>query len=1099
MWTKSGVFLYIVSIIVNIINLSCSSKKTDEPVLLRRLAPEKTGIYFSNDLVKDSLYNLYNFDPFYNGGGVAVGDINNDGLIDVFFTGNMVSSRLYLNKGNLQFEDITESAGIQTKEWARGVAMADVNGDGLLDIYICMSTSANLLFINEGNNTFSERAQAYGLDDKSWSMHAAFFDYDKDGDLDLYLITRSEELLRFANIDPLPKKGESVNTDKLFRNNADNTFTDVTAMAGMDFKGNGLGLVISDINGDSWPDVYVANDQVYSDFLYINNQDGTFTDMAGQYFKHQSLSGMGADIADFNNDGLPDIMVVDMLPENFKGQTLTIGNTLYDRFQLILQKGYLPQYQRNVLQLNSGNQSFSEIGQLAGVDKTDWSWGVLFADLDNDGNKDIIVSNGMPRSLNNLDYIMYDRPNFYKADDEEFKRRFLVEMERLPEVKVGNKAYKNTGNFNFKDVSDIWNFDTPSLSYGIAYADLDNDGDLEIVISNTNDVAHVYENRAVQNGNNFLRVKVEGSDENIKSFGAKVVLYGQGKLQMQEISPFRGYQSTVENIAHFGLGSGKVIDSLVIIWPDGMRKVITEVTPNQLLTVSVSNRIPAIHEIQQKQFFVENNTIKYKHNNEVKVDFKAESLLPHKFTENGPCLAKGDVNGDGLTDFYAGGGLGSTGKLFIQNTDGSFTAKSIDTNTKFDETSALFFDADNDGDLDLYLVSGGNAYNEGSTNYFDRFFENDGNGNFSIRNDLIPQISASGSCVVASDFDGDGWVDLFVGGRVIPQKYPLPASGYLLKNEKGRFRNVTEELCPDLINAGLITDAIWTDFDGDGAIDLIVTGQWMPISFYKNVEGKLVNVTKNSGIENDKGWWQSIVAGDFDDDGDVDYVVGNWGLNSKFKATQERPLTLYAKDFDQNGRIDPVMFYYVKGEKKPVNPRDRLFEQLPGLRRNFPRYINFANAQFSDFFSDEDLKDAYVLEATNLSSSYVENLGDGSFSLKPLVSVAQFAPITAILAEDIDNDGNLDLLLAGNTKATDVNIGNLDALQGVFLKGNGKGEFVEVNILQSGFEAAGIVKSIISIPAKNEMLYLVGQYNDSIKIFSRTTPNERATMINKKF
>ncbi len=1084
MVVNSRLFIQILYLLLCILFCSgCTGLEGAGKKLFEKLDPKQTGILFSNDLIKSDSLNIYEFDPFYNGGGVAIGDINNDGLSDIYFSGNMVTGKLYLNKGNFHFEDITEQAGITTKGWARGVAMADINGDGFLDVYICMAGSENLLFINQGNNTFIESAKAYGLNDASWATHAAFLDYDLDGDLDLYLITRSQELLKFSTVDPKPKRGESDNTDKLFRNNGNNTFTDVTAEAGVDFKGNGLGIVVTDVNNDFWPDVYIANDQVYNDFLYINNGDGTFTESASTYFKCQSFSGMGTDAADINNDGLVDICVVDMLPEDFTGQTLTIGDMRYDRFNRIVQNGYIPQYQRNVLQLNNGDGTFSEIAQLSGVDKTDWSWGVLFADFDNNGFKDIVVSTGMVKSLNNLDYIMYNRPPNFQANDPWFKKQFLIEMERLPEVKIPNRVFSNNGDLTFSNKTALWGLDEPTFSYGVAYADLDNDGDLDLVFSNVNDFAGIYENKTESSINSFLRVKVFGRAKNLAGYGAKVLLYNEGKVQMQEVSPFRGYQSTVENIIHFGIGNVSEIDSLVVIWPDKSYVTRRKLTSNQTILVKPEKEnIYQTKETDEKAFAA-TKKFSFKHEDELFNDFAIQRTLPHGFSEYGPALSVGDVNGDGTVDVYLGGGKGQTGQIFLQQSDGSFVPAVGPVPKEVHETGALLTDFNGDGHPDLYVCVGGSGEQFSNPIFEDHLYLSNGEGQFFQVKNALPTFPHPSTVVVGADFDNDGDTDLFVGGGTVAERYPEAAPSRILRNNQGVFSNVTNEIAPFLDTLGLVTDARWVDFDGDGMLDLVVASKWNPVFFFRNVDGKFINVTEKTGLSGITGWWQSLAIADVDNDGLPDVIAGNYGHNSRLQPSREKPVSLISKDFDLNGRIDPLLFYNLDGTQRPVHTRDRLFDQIPPTRKKFPRYTSFTAATIETIFSPSEMTGARLRQASTFSSIVLRNNGDGTFTSTELPVAGQFAPVKSILPVDYDRDGNIDLVLAGNSETSDVFLGHHNAGYGVVLKGNGKGAFTPLWNRTSGFSAPGVVNQMVLIPSGDQNLLLLGRYRGEATMF----------------
>lgn len=1077
-----------------------------EPQLFELLPKEETNVTFANSIITNDTLNALKYDYLYNGGGVAVGDINNDGLPDLYFSGNMVSSKLYLNKGGFVFEDITEKAGVGTSNWATGVSMVDINADGYLDIYVCIANkdslkSKNLLFINNGNNIFSEKAAQFGLDDNGYSTQAAFIDYDLDGDLDLYMLTNAYETFNRNVLRSRLSNGEGASTDRLYRNNGDDTFSNVSKEAGILAEGYGLGVAIADINQDGWPDIYVANDFITNDLIWINNGDGTFNESASKMVKHQSHNGMGTDIADFNNDGLPDIVVMDMLPDQNLRQKTMFPNINYDRFMMNLQKGYIPQYVRNTLQLNNGNGSFSEIGQLSGIHATDWSWSALFADYDNDGLKDLFITNGYRKDITDLDYIVYKSESNMLGTDNTRKQHAVESLSELPGAHIHNFMFKNTGNISFNDVSSDWGLSKLSYSNGAAFADLDNDGDLDLVVNNIDSEAFIYKNSAEKlTNNNYLQIKLKGKSPNNAGLGAKVTLYYEDKLQYHDHNLYRGYKSTVDDVIHFGLGDIDRVEKLIVIWPDGYNQVIRDLSTNQRIILDYNDATDeALREeskLKSKKILFNDvsgkNGIDYKHQESDFIDFKVQPLVPHKFSQNGPGIAVGDVTGNGLDDFYIGGAAGFSGKVYYQVEPGKFESRDLTGPKPEEDMGCLFFDADQDGDLDLYIVSGGSDYAETSKNYQDRLYVNDGKGNFALDPTAIPDILSSGSCVVAADYDQDGDLDLFVGGRITPGKYPLPAKSFILQNNGGKFEDVTYKISPEVGSIGLVTAALWTDFDNDTKIDLILAGEWMPITLLKNTGNGFKNITGSSGLEDSNGWWNSLAGADFDGDGDIDYVAGNLGLNSFYKASDEHPVKVYAKDYDQNGSMDPILTHFIDGKEYPAHPRDNLIDQITAMRGRFPRYSEYGNATMDKVLTASELEGAYTVKSNNFSSSFIENKGNGVFEMKPLPVEAQISPIFGMFGNDYDEDGHPDILISGNSYSTETQLGWYDASIGLYLKGDGQGNFLPVHVNESGFfvdkDAKGMAELYIG---NNQSIVLVGCNDDSLKTFQSTSQKDQ--------
>jgi hypothetical protein len=1135
---------------------------------------DETGIHFNNTIKEDDSTSSFIDEFGYMGGGVGVGDFNNDGLKDLFFTGNQTSCRLYLNKGDGSFEDVTEKAGLTTHAWATGVSIVDINNDGFDDIYICvfgknlLQRGKNLLFVNQHNGTFTESAEEYGLAATDYSTQAVFFDYDRDGDLDMYL---TNYWLNGPNANTVFAKdlsGHSIANDRLFRNDGDPkglghpVFTDVSASAGIRDCGYGLGVVASDLNGDGWPDLYVADDFVSDDLLWLNNRNGSFTDRLSVSTRHTSYSSMGVDAADINNDGLPDLVTLDMLPETNRRKKLVFSFMNYERYQLERSYGYQPQFVRNTLQLNNGNTRaspdigsgdlargsaspatgsgdfatppipyFSEIGQMAGISATDWSWSVLLADFDNDGWKDIHITNGIGRDFINTDFLDFSNTIFASAKTKADQYRLVREkLASLDHINLRNYLYLNHHDYTFTDASAAAGIDQPSMSGGAAYVDLDNDGDLDLVVNNIDAEAFVFINNTVQKGQpspsaHYLAVRLDGDSGNTRGFGAKVWVYSAGIRQLQEENPVRGYFSSVDTKLIFGLGTQTAVDSLVVEWPDGRRQRIGRTSADTLLVLAQRNATwpiqlasaslhpasaplhPAsasLHPAADAPAGFDETAVlfsdasgatglHYRHHENVYNDFAFQVLLPQKYSQLGPFITTADVNKDGLSDFYIGGAFNYPGHLFIQQRDGSFKQQDLPGNTgQQEDMDCVFFDADGDGDPDLLISGGDRIFAEDAEEYIPRLYLNDGKGNFTLDRNAIPgAVKTSAGCVRIGDFNGDGQPDIFLGGRIAKQ-FPLSPRSYLLVNDHGRFKDVTAAVCPAISRAGMVTAAQWVDFDKDGRLDLVVTGEWMPIRFFRNTGPatgvRLTEVTASTGLGDMHGQWRSLALADVDGDGDFDLIAGNLGLNCEYAASPSTPMELFATDLDGNGSIDPIFCYYIPNEdgtrsSYPAASRKKLAEQIPFIKKKFLYTQDYTHARFSDIYTKRAGDSLLRLYCIETRSGWLENKGKGAFIFHPLPAEAQFAPVNAIICQDFDLDGNVDLLLAGNEYQAEVMRGRYDASYGCFLKGDGRGGFSYSSGAVNGLILQGDIKSMALLPAaKGGSLLLAAANNDSLRV-----------------
>lgn len=1084
--------IFEVAIIIGLFVLAGCSEQADKggnkagKQLFTLLKPEETSIDFQNTLTEGLNTNILMYEYFYNGGGVAAGDFNNDGLVDLYFTSNMSDNKFYLNKGNMQFQDITlaSHAGGRQGPWKTGVNAVDINADGRLDIYLCYSGAlppakrANQLFINIGNDSrgipmFDEKAEEYGLASMGYSNQSYFLDYDKDGDLDMLLLNHNPKNLPLLNEEGTAKLFKEDNPEKglrLFKQN-NGKFEDVTAISGINGSelSYGLGLGISDFNEDGWPDFYVSNDYSVPDYLYINNKNGSFTNKLDECIGHTSQFSMGNDVSDINNDGLTDIYTLDMLPEDNRRQKLLLAPDNYAKFDLNVRSGFYYQYMRNMLQLNNGNNTFSETGQIVGISNTDWSWSALFADYDNDGWKDLFVTNGYFRDYTNLDFINY--MNEYVAEKGRLQREDVMDIiKNMPSSNVINYIFQNKKGSEFDNKNNDWGIDQHSNSNGALYADLDNDGDLDLVVNNINQPAFIYRNEEQKlDSNHYLQVCLTGEGGNTQGLGAKVKIFYDDKVQTLEQNPARGYLSNVSFTLHFGLGKVSKVDSLMVTWNSGKVQKLFDVKPNQVLNLAEkdANTKTSATKPGEKWFTEIKSSINYESHDTSINDFNRQQLLISEFSYQGPCMTKYDLNKDGLEDILIGGAAGQSTKIFLQQKNGSFAEKKVsafEADKPFVDADIAVFDANADGHPDIYIASGGyHSFTEEDALLNDRLYLNDGKNDF-IKSSGLPAIKGSKSCVRAEDVNGDSFPDVFVGGRVVPGRYPeIPRSYILINDGKGNFSDQTEKICPELTKPGMITDAAWVDLDLDKKNELVIVGEWMPVTVYRQQNGKLLNSTNEFFDKNYSGWWNKIAVGDFNGDKRTDLIVGNMGLNTQFKASEEEPLEMFYKDIDNNGSVDPIFSFYIQYKKYPYITRDELVGQLPVMRKRFSNFKSYADITMDDLFKNNELKDAGHLTANYMATTLFMSAATGKFKVTGLPKEVQYSPIYTIDQLDFNGDGYTDILLCGNNSHTKIRLGKFDANYGILLAGDGKGNFNYIKQSESGFNIWGDVRSCVQI------------------------------------
>jgi hypothetical protein len=1116
---------YLPVIILFFVAISCATKKERAAGLhFAMLASSQTWIDFKNTITEDDTLNMFVNEYTYMGGGVGIGDFNNDGLADVFFTGNQVSSQLYLNKGKLQFDNITAKARVSTGVWCTGVSVIDINNDGWADIYVSVSGKTkgekrkNLLFINQHDLSFKDEAAGYGLADTSYSTQAVFFDYDKDGRLDMYLLNHTLNDNRPNDIRDPKIDSNAIAGDKLFHNEGipagmnHPVFKDVSKQAGIIEDGNGLGVVVSDMNGDGYADIYVANDYIKNDLLWLNNKNGTFSNAIASAVKHQSYSSMGTDAADINNDRLPDIMTLDMQPETNERKKMMYSFLSDQRHQMEMQKGYQPEYIHNMLQLNNGvhyinNRNepfFSEIGEMSGMAETDWSWSVLIADLDNDGWKDVHITNGLGRDPTNIDFLQYRRRAAEQTglyENNVVQQRLLRKhLDSLGPASLRNYIYRNKADLTFEDISAKAGIDEKSVSNGAVYADLDNDGDLDIITSNVNTAAFIMQNDnddAKEKKNYYLAVKLNGDSSNKEGIGTVAYAYSNGLTQMLEQYPVRGYLSTVDARLHFGFGNSS-IDSLKIVWPDGKIQLIQHPHSDTIVQVNYKDAgvVNNSEQMSASTFFTDITAqvkADFLHKETFFFDYSFQPLIPQKYSQEGPFISTGDINGDGLEDYFIGGAFKQSGKVFLQQHNGTFVGKDLVTGAKNEEDmQSLLFDADGDSDLDLMIASGSSEFEITSSFYRPRLYLNDGKGNFHLDDTAIsPLVRTPAKSIAAADIDGDGDMDIFIGGRIALGTYPEPPGSYILRNDHGKFIDVTTAVCPALENPGLINAVIWADIDNDKKPDLIIAADWMPIRIFKNNGSTLSEMTEQSGLKDLPGFWRSLAVVDINHDGDLDIVAGNLGLNNPFHISTQQPAELVAKDFDGNGAVEPIFCYYIKADDDKYKlslgiSRDDWAMQMPSIKKRYDFNFLYAKASMDEIITKEMMAGAIVLQCKEVRSGYFENDGKGRFTFHAFPSMAQVAPLNAIVCTDLDADGNMDIIAGGNEYQAQVMAGCYDASYGLLLTGNSNGSFSVITPVVAGLIVDGDIRDLKMLTANDQKLLLVTVNNSAMRALAIT-------------